>query len=94
MNAFQASLCLAAGCLGIALAADNTPPPGFTALFNGRDLAGWQVPEGDGGNAANRVRAACKSGTTGDSCSVARILRTGSVATAHSHFPWFTTHHG
>lgn len=50
MNAFQASLCLAAGCLGVALAADNTPPPGFTALFNGRDLAGWQVPEGDGGH--------------------------------------------
>jgi hypothetical protein len=21
---------------------DNTPPPGFTALFNGRDLAGWK----------------------------------------------------
>ena len=21
---------------------DNTPPPGFTALFNGKDLAGWQ----------------------------------------------------
>lgn len=23
-------------------AADNTPPPGFTALFNGKDLTGWQ----------------------------------------------------
>ena len=23
-------------------AKDNTPPPGFTALFNGKDLAGWQ----------------------------------------------------
>ncbi len=23
-------------------ASDNTPPPGFTALFNGRDLAGWK----------------------------------------------------
>jgi hypothetical protein len=21
---------------------DNTPPPGFTALFNGKDLTGWQ----------------------------------------------------
>ena len=21
---------------------DNTPPPGFTALFNGKDLAGWK----------------------------------------------------
>ena len=23
-------------------AADNTPPPGFTALFNGKDLTGWK----------------------------------------------------
>src|SRR5581483_9501712 len=23
-------------------AADNTPPAGFTALFNGKDLSGWQ----------------------------------------------------
>jgi hypothetical protein len=30
--------------------ADNEPPPGFVALFNGRDLAGWKVPEGDGGH--------------------------------------------
>src|SRR5207237_10607638 len=29
---------------------DNSPPPGCVALFNGRDLAGWQVPEGDGGH--------------------------------------------
>jgi hypothetical protein len=25
-----------------AFAKDNTPPPGFTALFNGRDLTGWK----------------------------------------------------
>ena len=31
-------------------AADNTPPPGFVALFNGKDLSGWKVPEGDGGH--------------------------------------------
>ncbi len=30
-----------------ATAADNTPPEGFTALFNGKDFAGWKVPEGD-----------------------------------------------
>lgn len=38
-------------CFTLALAAtgthagdkkDNTPPPGFTALFNGKDLTGWQ----------------------------------------------------
>jgi hypothetical protein len=26
------------------------PPPGFRSLFNGRDLAGWRIPEGDGGH--------------------------------------------
>jgi type 1 glutamine amidotransferase len=31
-------------------AADNSPPPGFVALFNGKDLDGWKVPEGDGGH--------------------------------------------
>lgn len=31
-------------------AADNVPPPGFTALFNGRDLTGWKVPTGDNGH--------------------------------------------
>ena len=25
-----------------ARAADNTPPPGFVALFNGKDLTGWK----------------------------------------------------
>lgn len=28
----------------------NTPPAGFTALFNGTDFTGWKVPEGDGGH--------------------------------------------
>lgn len=31
-------------------AADNAPPEGFTSLFNGKDLAGWKVPEGDNGH--------------------------------------------
>jgi hypothetical protein len=31
-------------------AADNEPPPGFEALFNGKDFTGWQVPEGDNGH--------------------------------------------
>lgn len=31
-------------------AADNQPPPGFTALFNGKDFTGWKVPEGDNGH--------------------------------------------
>lgn len=30
--------------------ADNQPPSGLAALFNGRDLSGWKVPEGDNGH--------------------------------------------
>ena len=33
------SLCLS---VGGTLAADNTPPEGFVALFNGKDLSGWK----------------------------------------------------
>jgi len=29
---------------------DNSAPPGFTALFNGRDFTNWKVPEGDNGH--------------------------------------------
>ena len=25
------------------LAKNNVPPPGFTALFNGKDLTGWKI---------------------------------------------------
>lgn len=31
-------------------AADNQPPEGFEALFNGKDFTGWKVPVGDGGH--------------------------------------------
>jgi hypothetical protein len=31
-------------------AQDNTPPPGFTALFDGKALDGWKVPLGDNGH--------------------------------------------
>jgi hypothetical protein len=44
-----ASVCLAL-LLPAARAGDNEPPPGFVALFNGRDLSGWKVPPGDGGH--------------------------------------------
>src|SRR5678815_448285 len=30
--------------------ADNQAPPGFVALFNGKDFAGWKLPDGDGGH--------------------------------------------
>lgn len=42
--AWTVVLCLTAG------AADNQAPAGFTALFNGKDLTGWKVPEGDNGH--------------------------------------------
>ncbi|MFT4692148.1 MAG: 3-keto-disaccharide hydrolase [Verrucomicrobiia bacterium] len=29
---------------------NNRPPAGFEALFNGKDLTNWQVPEGDNGH--------------------------------------------
>lgn len=46
---------LGAAFLGLALAlsshaADNTPPEGFTSLFNGKDFTGWKVPAGDNGH--------------------------------------------
>lgn len=40
MKAFS-PLALALACTLPALAADNQPPEGFTALFNGHDLTGW-----------------------------------------------------
>jgi len=29
---------------------DNQAPEGWTSLFNGRDLGGWKIPEGDNGH--------------------------------------------
>lgn len=31
-------------------AADPKPPEGFQSLFNGKDLTGWKVPDGDNGH--------------------------------------------
>jgi len=57
------SLCLAlSSVLGFvvlvpAQAADNTPPPGFTALFNGKDLTGWKgLLKSPLDNPANRAK--------------------------------------
>jgi hypothetical protein len=35
---------------GLTLPAADNPPPGFTSLFNGKDLTGWKVPAGDNGH--------------------------------------------
>jgi hypothetical protein len=32
------------------VAADNQPPAGYVTLFNGKDLSGWKIPEGDNGH--------------------------------------------
>ena len=46
MNIIRCCLLLVIGCLSslpsVAHAADNTPPEGFKALFNGKDLSGWK----------------------------------------------------
>jgi Domain of Unknown Function (DUF1080) len=34
----------------ICSAADQALPAGFTSLFNGKDLSGWKVPDGDNGH--------------------------------------------
>jgi hypothetical protein len=41
-------LTLALACAVTAPA--QTAPEGFVSLFNGRDLSGWKIPEGDGGH--------------------------------------------
>jgi hypothetical protein len=33
--------------MACSLQAEDQPPQGFVALFNGKDLTGWKVPEGD-----------------------------------------------
>ncbi len=32
------------------LAGPDTPPEGFVPLFNGKDLTGWKIPDGDNGH--------------------------------------------
>ena len=43
-------LWLAAALGAASLAAQDAPPAGYVSLFNGKDLAGWQVPAGDNGH--------------------------------------------
>lgn len=44
-----ATLIMGLSCMNLP-AADNTPPPGFVALFNGKDFENWKVPVGDNGH--------------------------------------------
>jgi hypothetical protein len=34
----------------VAYGGEGQPPPGFTALFNGKDFSNWKVPQGDNGH--------------------------------------------
>ena len=47
------STILGAATLAVTLCAaaeDGKAPQGFASLFNGKDLSGWKIPEGDGGH--------------------------------------------
>jgi len=53
----KATACVSAAALALVLAtpaarpeAQGAVPAGFTSLFNGKDLTGWKIPEGDGGH--------------------------------------------
>ena len=41
---------LIAGLIGAPARPADDPPAGFVSLFNGRDLTGWKIPQGDGGH--------------------------------------------
>jgi hypothetical protein len=44
------AVALLLGLFGLAPASAADPPPGFTSIFDGHDLAGWEVPAGDNGH--------------------------------------------
>jgi hypothetical protein len=41
---------VALGVNGVTSRAQSDPPPGFVSIFNGKDLTGWKIPEGDNGH--------------------------------------------
>lgn len=48
--AFAAGALAFLGLVETTFTAQGTPPPGFVAIFNGKDLSGWKIPEGDNGH--------------------------------------------
>ena len=54
-----AGLALAIGPSVVTTTAQSGPPSGFTAIFNGKDLTGWKIPEGDGGHWKVLAAGAC-----------------------------------
>jgi len=45
-----AGLALTLGPAAVTTDAQGKPPAGFVSIFNGKDLTGWKIPEGDGGH--------------------------------------------
>ena len=45
-----AALALVLSMTGARPVAQGAAPEGFVSLFNGKDLTGWKIPEGDGGH--------------------------------------------
>jgi len=48
--------CINSNSMGAEKAKLNVPPKGFKALFNGKDLKGWQGLAGKGGNPLSRMK--------------------------------------
>jgi len=44
------AVCILFSALAVPLVQAQSPPPGFVSLFNGRDLTGWKIPQGDNGH--------------------------------------------
>jgi hypothetical protein len=64
----KATACILAAGLVLALGpvvatpeAQGNPPAGFVSIFNGKDLSGWKIPEGDGGHWKVLDAAACEA---------------------------------
>jgi len=50
------TLAITATLMAMAQAADNVPPKGFTALFNGKDFTAWQAKQGGVESEAEKVK--------------------------------------
>ncbi len=56
-----AGLVLTLGPAAVTTGAQSAPPAGFVSIFNGKDLTGWKIPEGDGGHWKVLDAAACEA---------------------------------
>ena len=56
-----AGVVLTLGPVAVTTGAQSAPPAGFVSIFNGKDLTGWKIPEGDGGHWKVLDAAACEA---------------------------------